>query len=385
MKILYWAQFFWPELGGMEVQAMKTLPRLRDRGHQLVVIASHGRTEQPDLIDHSGIPVHRFPFWTALVERDLRSIHAIQRDVSRLVEDFKPDLLHVSFSGYTAYFQLMATKAYPLPMVIRLASSVKDCNAGEESILGRLLRKADWVATVSEATLADLRHVIPEIADTSSAIHTGLEPPSLPPESLPFDPPRIVCLGRLAREKGFDLLLQAVASLLGRYPHLRVTVAGDGPERQVLEQEVRTLHLEKVVTFTGAVEIARVPDVLNSGTMVVLPSRFRDPFPLVALEAAQMARPIVAARVGGIPESVIHGETGVVVEPENPAAIAGAIADLLDDPEAARRMGQAGRERVLHRFGFERSVTEYDSPYRRTRRECEARRTNQEMPSYGIG
>ena len=103
--------------------------------------------------------------------------------------------------------------------------------------------------------------------------------------------------------------------------------------------------------------------MLNKATIVVIPSRFRDPFPLVALEASQMARPIVASRVGGIPESVLDQKTGLLVEKEDARAFANAISSLLDNPEKARRMGQAARRYVLENFGFERYVDEYDMLY----------------------
>lgn len=365
MKILYWTPLFWPEIGGIEVQAMKTLPLLRDLGHDLMVVTSHGNSKQPDKIYHEGIPVHRFHFWSALANHDLGRLHTIQQEVTSLKKMFKPDVIHINFSGYTAYVQLTTGHECPAPVVIRLASSLAECRAGPDTVLGRLLRTADWVAAVSEATLADARHVLADISACSSVIHTGLEPPRIAPSPLPFKKPRIVCLGRLAHEKGFDLVITACASLIRRYPHVSLTIAGDGPERVRLEQQVSDLGLNNVVEFAGKIHTHQVPELFNMATVVVVPSRFRDPLPLVTLEAAQMARPIVASRVGGIPESVLHQKTGLLVEKEDASALTDAVALLLDHPEKARQMGQAARKRALEVFAFERYVDAYDTLYRK--------------------
>ena len=107
-----------------------------------------------------------------------------------------------------------------------------------------------------------------------------------------------------------------------------------------------------------------VPALINTATMVVMPSR-REGLPLVALEAALMARPIVATRVGGLPEVVVHQQTGLLVEPENSDALAEAITFLLDHHETATQLGQAARQRAQEVFGWERCVDAYDALYRK--------------------
>lgn len=97
---------------------------------------------------------------------------------------------------------------------------------------------------------------------------------------------------------------------------------------------------------------------------VIVPSRWREAFGLIALQAAQMARPVVATRVGGLPETVREGETGLLVEREASAAMAGALSFLLQHPETARQMGQEGRRRAHAVFGWEQSVAAHDQLYR---------------------
>lgn len=91
---------------------------------------------------------------------------------------------------------------------------------------------------------------------------------------------------------------------------------------------------------------------MNETTVVVMPSRWEEAFGLVAVEAALMERPVVATRVGGLPEVVVDGETGILVEKENSAGLASAIACLLEQPETVVKMGKAGRQRAEALFGF---------------------------------
>lgn len=364
MKILYWTPLFWPDTGGIEMLAMNTLPALLDQGYQFIVVASHGHVKQPDITEYEGIPVYRFPFWTALANRDLGLMINIRKEITALKQVFKADLVHIHFSGYTVYFQLATANVHPVPTLVTLHSSLADCNAEPDTLLERLLRTADWITTVSQATLTDAREVFPEISKRSSVIYGCAALPSMAPLPLPFEKPRILCIGRLVREKGFDLVVDAVGKLVNRYSQLSLTIVGDGPERNLLERQVDTLGLTDIVEFTGMVQNNTIPQLLNTATIIAIPSRYREPFGLVALEAAQMARPIVASRIGGIPESVVHQQTGLLVDNEDSKAIANAIAFLLDHPEKARQMGEAGKKQAFEKFGIEGHVDAYDTLYR---------------------
>ncbi len=140
-------------------------------------------------------------------------------------------------------------------------------------------------------------------------------------------------------------------------------MAGDGPERLALEQQTAHLGLTHAVDFLGWVVPENVPALINTATMVVMPSRWEG-FPNVALQAALMARPVVAARVGGLPEIVEHQRTGLLVEKENCPALAEAMRFLLDRIPEASQMGQEARSRVQQMFSWESCVDAYDALYR---------------------
>src|SRR5262249_53155861 len=149
-----------------------------------------------------------------------------------------------------------------------------------------------------------------------SVIYNGIEAPPLAHAPLPFDAPRLLCVGRLAVEKGFDLALNAFASVARRFPKARLIIAGDGPVRSQLERQTGDLGLTGSVEFPGWVDPEDVVALINTSTMLLIPSRLES-FPLVALQGALMARPVVASTVGGLPEIVVHGETGLLFAKED--------------------------------------------------------------------
>jgi len=181
---------------------------------------------------------------------------------------------------------------------------------------------------------------------------------------LSFKPPRLLCLGRLAPEKGFDLALEAFGMIVHLFPRARLLIAGDGAARDELEHRAAKQGISHAVEFIGWVAPKRVTALINDATIVVMPSR-EDSLPLVALEAARMARPVVGTRVGGLPEIVVHQETGLLVEKEDSKDLARAISFLLGHPEAAFSMGQAAQRRVERVFSWEKHVDAYDALYRR--------------------
>jgi len=364
MRVLYWIELFGPYIGGAEILAAKFLPAMQERGYECTVVTSHSGIDLPDKTLYNDIPVYRFPFHAALVNRNLTEFMAVRQRVVKLKQTFKPDLVHVNSTGADLFFHLHTAAVYPCPTLATIHGLPMMRISGHDSLLGKMLRSANWVAAVSKATLANVRQIVPEVMSRSSVIHNGLGMPAVKPEPLSFDAPRLLCLGRLVAHKGFDLALTAFASLVDCFPQARLVVAGNGRARPDLEQLTAELGLTGAVEFTGWVAPEKVPELINAATVVIMPSR-REAFGLVALQAAWMARPIVATRVGGLLEVVVHQQTGLLVEKEDSAALAEGIAFLLEHPEVAIQMGQAARRRVQELFSLERLVDAYDALYRK--------------------
>jgi glycosyltransferase involved in cell wall biosynthesis len=183
------------------------------------------------------------------------------------------------------------------------------------------------------------------------------------------DRPIVLTLARLDKQKGHCYLLEA-ATLV---PDAVFILAGEGPERPALEAQARTLGLQQRVQFLGYRQ--DISDLLNMCDLFVLPSLFEG-FPLSVLEAMAAGKPVVATAIGGTDEAVIHGETGLLVPPADPAALAQAIRTILSTPGFGKRLGAAGRARVRKEFsaeGMVQRVTQIYDEILSSRRETNGR------------
>jgi glycogen(starch) synthase len=364
MKILYWTPRYWPTIGGTQVLALATIKGLAHRGHEILIATSQESVNQPSGDNHEGIPIRRFPFWAALSRRDPAQILTTKKAVSQMKKEFGPDIIHLDFSGYTAFFHVETADAVSAPTVLELHSDLSGIRRGGDTTAQRLFEEVAWVSAVSRAALAAAQSEFPGIMGRSSVIPgcipdwSGGSPAAIPKDAV------IVAVGRLSHEKGFDVLMEA-AALLGYYPDLRVRIVGDGPERANLEKQRDRLGLGRTVTFEGSVPNADLPAQLGGAHVVVVPSRCQEAFGMVALEAATMGKPVIASNAGGLSEIVVQGRTGLLVEMESPTALAAAIGQLLDDPTAARRMGEAGKARAETEFGAARRVDAFEGLFRR--------------------
>ncbi len=365
MRVLYWTQLYWPYIGGVEVHGANFLRAMQTRGYEFAVVTSHGSLNLPDEDEFEGVPIHRFPFRTALAEGNMDQLKIARQRLIQLKQAFKPDLIHIQLSDPSAFFHLQTAAAHPAPTLISVHIALPVSSSGNDTLLGKLLTSADWVTANSEAVLNDVRQLVPDIVSGSSFIYCSLELPDLSPEPLPFHPPQLLSLGRLVIDKGFDLTIDAFSKLIKHYLGIRLVIAGDGPARSTLEQQARSLSISHAVEFCGWVKPVEVSNLINTSTVVIVPSRCQEALGLVALQAAQMARPVVATRVGGLPEVVADHETGLVVEKEKPQALAGAIAFLLDHPGEAVRMGKQARIRAHEKFGWKHHLDAYDKLYQR--------------------
>lgn len=177
---------------------------------------------------------------------------------------------------------------------------------------------------------------------------------------IPAGAPVLGAVGVLRPEKALDVLLRAVALLTLELPDLRALVVGDGPERGRLESLARELRLEGRVIFTG---IRRdVPDVLRVLDVAVCCSDYEGS-PLSVLEYMEAAKPIVATRVGGVPDLIDDGVHGVLVEPQDPPALAAAIAGALRDRSAAKKLGERARDRRRAEFELEVMIRRLEAVY----------------------
>jgi glycosyltransferase involved in cell wall biosynthesis len=173
--------------------------------------------------------------------------------------------------------------------------------------------------------------------------------------------PVVGVVGRLhIAQKGQDLIIRALPALRELWPGLALLLVGDGPDRARCEALVNQLGLVDAVRFAG--HRNDIPDFLAAVDVMAVPSACAEGLPLVAIEASAAARPIVAFDGGGLPEVVLHGETGLIVRKGDTAGFAAAIARIIADPGLAKRMGDNGRRHAA-RFTLSRHVEELMALY----------------------
>jgi glycosyltransferase involved in cell wall biosynthesis len=364
MKILYWTEQVNPYIGGVEIITDHFLSALTEGGYEVHVIAGKlERTLDGPTVPGTDIPVHYFPFREALLKNQIDKVASITRRIGALKAQLKPDLIHVNFCGPSLIFHLRTLAAHRAPTLMTLYA-LPEREPSKTGVVERLLAAADWVVAPSQAVIERTRDWFPQVISKSSVIYNTLNLPELETRPLSFDKPHLLCLGRIVPDKGFDLVVDALASIVRVVPEIQLTIAGDGIDKPRLEQQARRLNVSDKIVFTGWVAPQEVLDLINTATIVIVPSRWYEPAPLVAIQAAHMGRPVLGTRTGGIPELVVDRVTGLVVDKEDSEAIARAVIYLVQNQDEAKRMGQRARTRARSVFGWQRCLKAYDTLYR---------------------
>ena len=339
-------------IGGSERHVLELLPWLRARDIDARFLGLDDTSAAPE------------PFYAALAERDVPFERlSCTRDVDPLLarraagatRAFEPDLVHTHLVHADVYGAIAATRARAV--LVSTKHNDDPFRSGKGRYLERLLtRQAALVICITEALARFNRDVVGLPGTKLRVVHYGLDAPPEPwgppggPE-LPADTPVLVAVSRLVRQKGVDVAIDALAAIRERHPAAQLVVLGEGPLRGELAERAARSGLAGAVNFPG-----RVGDVtwwLRRANVVVHPARWEG-FGLAVLEAMLCARPVVATAVSSIPEIVADGETGLLVPPEDPAALADAVNVLLDDPARAAGMGDAGRIRARAEFSVAR-------------------------------
>lgn len=167
-------------------------------------------------------------------------------------------------------------------------------------------------------------------------------------------------LGRFSEEKNHTMFLEAAAQALRQRPGLKFTIAGSGPLEKMIRERSASLGLHQALTMEGYADVSIYFDRVD---VYVICSRIEN-LPYSVLEAMARERAVIGTRVGGIPDLISEGETGLLVEPEQIAELAGAMIRLADDPVLAVQMGERGRRKMMDEFSFEKSVSAHRELYR---------------------
>jgi glycosyltransferase involved in cell wall biosynthesis len=317
--------------------------------------------------DHkSPITLHR-RLWNCLPQ-SLRLAVGLMRDtivLARQIRAAHVDLFHSNYTGFEI-----------APIAARLAGVKKVVGIyhnlpSEGFITNRWVQLffenlSGWCLTapvaVSKATATEWEARCRTLRGRFRVIYNGVDieaiqhavnPPATRAELLiPNDALVLLVAARLHPMKGITYLLNAMPTVLKKFPQTILLLVGNGPERQSLEAQIATLHIESSIRFLGWRD--DVPRLLALANIVVQPSVNLETFGYTLAEAMALGKPVVATDVGGMPEVVENGVTGFIVPRRNPQALANAIIEFLDNPAKAMRFGEAGWQRVKTLFPLEK-------------------------------
>lgn len=262
----------------------------------------------------------------------------------------------------------------------------------DERALASRLRHVDAVVGCSDYVSAAAARRFDWLAERCVTVHNGCDVTTFGPGTAVGRGGRLLFVGRVSPEKGVHVLLAALRALISTRPNVRLEVVGPigaAPYEYIvlLDRDVQTRRLARYygrarredqyadaihrmgeavrghVTFSGAIRYSELAERYRAADIVVVPSVWNEPAGLPVYEAMASGRPVVATRGGGIPEAVTHA-TGILVKRDEPEELAAAIARLLDAPDVARRMGEAGRERVEAEFTWDHSAAALLALYR---------------------
>jgi glycosyltransferase involved in cell wall biosynthesis len=284
---------------------------------------------------------------------DFRSIAAQWRAVRAIRPDiFQPNLISPSACRYAIVAALLTRGV----RVVALEHLAVHTDAWTQRRIKQLSARffAAHIA-VGEKAARVLEQESGRPPGAIRVIHNGVADRPLAQAPRFFPGPTVGTIGRLDPQKGHDVLLRSLADL----PGVSAVVVGDGPAQLELSALANELGISERVVFAGRRDDAR--ELLTTFDVFALPSRFEG-FPLVLLEAMLARLAVVATDVGSVTEAVVDGETGLVVAPDDPAALTAAIRSLLEAPDARRTFGEAGRARALG-FSPGRMARDFEALY----------------------
>jgi len=345
-------------ISGSEAHLLSLLPRLRERGWDVRMLMLH--EDEPGAQDFAralrarGVPLDSIP-----IHGDVDPLAFVR--LTSYVARTRPAILHTHLVHADAYGLLAGTLAR---VPVRISTKHGFNEFREAPYFGFADRTVASLAHMQIAISRGLARYLEDVEGFRNAdfeiVHYGIEPDGAP---RPYRgrKPRLLCVGRLIPIKGHVVLLRAFAEARRELPDLELEVAGRGPLEPALRDLCRELEIADAVRFLG--HVAPVQSAIERAAVVVVPS-MGEGFGMVALEAMERARPVIAASIGGLGELVEDGLTGYLVPPGEMEPLRDAIVRLGSDLPLARRMGEEGRRRALASFLQSRCTDRTEILYR---------------------
>ena len=291
--------------------------------------------------------------------------------VAREVRRFRPDLVHCHWLISSGLMGVLTGGVRHRPIVVSAhGSDVYLQNLLFQTANRFVLERAHLCTVNSRGTRTRVLRIHP--GARTEIIPMGIHPEAYGKElssaelrrRLGGGDPQLLFVGRFSRDKGIVALLEAMAILLGELPSARLGLIGFGPEERTIRAAMERLGVAHAVRVVGRVAHAEIPRWLASADLVVLPSERVEGLGVVLLESLASGTPVVGSRIGGIPDIVEHGVTGLLCRPGDPEDLAAQCLRLARDEALRRRTAEAGRRLVERRFCWEQVARRFDEVFR---------------------
>ena len=273
------------------------------------------------------------------------------------------DHVHVHFANRAAHTAIFLKHLSGIPFSITAHGQDFMSDLGQDDLLREICAAAEFVAVETDYSRDLLQKRCADSAGKIHRVYNGMDPANVKELSSPSGSarPLIVSVGRLVAFKGFENLIAACALLRVKGLDFRCEIIGDGPLREKLQEQIAAAQLESLVVLRGSLSQAQVFEALERSDIFALASIVDDSgasdvFPTVIQEAMACARPVVSTRLAGIPETVVDGKTGFLVEPGNISALANALEKLLRNRDLRAQFGAAGKARIEKHFQIQTTI-----------------------------
>lgn len=356
-----------PQVGGAELQMFLLAKFLDRKNFKPILVCS----KSPNLNSwcqnfiNEGLQVHRL---NVVHKHDPRHFSQLKS----IIKKEQIDLLHLHlWNPASCRFALHVNN---IPKIITEHDPFR-ISPLKDFFKRKALKKVDAIVAISNENSRQIQTLYPEESQKVRVIHNGIDISWWQSQTLSFsdkdrteikenlfyareDTLIILNIAELHERKGQEYLIEAIPTVVEKFPNIKFVFVGEGPNRHHLESLVNKYKIERHVTFTGKQK--NIPKILKSADIFCLPSR-REAFGMVNLEAMISGVPIIASRTGGIPE--IINQTGILVEPESSRALSKALLLLIQDPESRAQLAEAGKARVFSDFSAKSMSQKYEKIY----------------------
>ncbi|MGE0877286.1 MAG: glycosyltransferase family 4 protein [Acidimicrobiia bacterium] len=377
MRIALFPSAYRPSIGGVEELSRQLALAYVRKGHQVTVYTNRWPRSLPAHEVLDGVDVYRLPFrlphasWRGRVSYPITN-RLVSWTLHRLLKQQRADMIHVECVSSNTFYALRASDELSLPLVVTAQGELTmdpqrafESGGTLPSLLRHAASSADGFTACSGKTLDDVETFVGHKIDGAKVIFNGTDVPTFT-TARPLDLGSYVfAIGRLVPQKGFDVLLQAWSKIEHHGHHL--VIAGSGPSEDDLRRLVDELGVTDSVRFFGPADRDTVPRLFAGATAVAIPSRVDEGLPLVSIETMAAGKPFVATISGGIREAVTDGVEGLLIEREDPEALADGLRRLLEGPELRARLAAAGAARA-RAFDWSLLADEYLSYFHDTAR-----------------